>query len=194
MRIPVYIADMKRFMAVLWLGTLVGLLYGGGTRQQPEVAAMRSDLDGLKSDINRLKSEQSTTDARIASLTNSVEDVKRQRDELKSQVDELRSKADNTLQRSDLDSVRNDLQGLRADFDNAAGNLGRAFKKELGGLRKSATDNERDLAKLDSDFSQLQKSSELLRGSIDGLEKKLDLHSARLEQVRKQTHIKAWIP
>lgn len=194
-RIRMYADGMKRLLLVLWLGTLVGLLYAGGTRGQ------QADIEGLKAEINSLKTHRSDVESKLNSLSSAVDDLRRDRDNLKSQVDNLRSQLDSehskldettskvndTVQRSDIESVRSDFQNLQAS-------LSQSLKRTAADIKKGEAANAGDINRLQADAATLAEANKAMEKALATLQKTQELHTARLEQVKKQTHIKAWVP
>jgi chromosome segregation ATPase len=180
--------SMNRLPLILCLCTLVGLLYAGGAMpQQAEVASLKSELDAIRAQINTLRSDHSNFDSKISNLNSGIDELRRDRDSLRSELDDVRNKINNARSRNDLDI-------LRSDFDTLATSLPRGLKKDLAELKKNAIDNSRDFERIDTETSKLRQSDQEVRDAFDVLKKLVDLHSARLEQVKKQTHIKAWVP
>ncbi|HVT12991.1 MAG TPA: hypothetical protein VHE55_12065 [Fimbriimonadaceae bacterium] len=187
---------MKRFLLVLWLGTLVGLLYAGGG-----VHDRQADLDNLRNEINSLKTHRNDVDSKLNNLSDAVDELRRQRDDLRSQVDTMRSQLDavrsqiddnqskinNTLQRSDVDSLHTDFNNFQQAVNQTLRKASLETKKELGA-------NAGDINRLQADQKELAEAAAAIRKEIESLQKVQQLHTARLEQVKKQTHIKAWVP
>lgn len=186
---------MKRILLILWLGTLVGLLYAGGTHGQ------QADIEGLKAEINALKTHRSDVESKLNSLSSAVDDLRRDRDSLKSQLETMRSqfdsdhsklddttsKVNDTVQRSDIDSVRSDFQNLQAS-------LNQSLKRNTADLKKGEVANAGDINRLQADTATLAEATKAIEKALATLQKTQELHTARLEQVKKQTHIKAWVP
>jgi chromosome segregation ATPase len=179
---------MNRLLLVIGVCTLIGLLYAGGSQpQQAEVASLKSELDAIRGQINSLRSENSNLDSKVSNLNSTLDELKRDRDTLRYELEDAKNKINNAVSRNDLDSLRSDLSALTTS-------LPRNLKKDLAELKKNAIDNGRDFERIDTETARLRQADQDMKDAFDLQKKLVDLHSARLEQVKKQTHIKAWVP